>query len=183
MIDPESQRLCFAEILICGAAGMAIGAALIDPSDIPAGSEVSSVTTARYYGDRPQSVSSLPRLPLGIFVAMLSSLAPLLSDGCSGFISEHLLFFAGVIISALSTGGWLFIASGLQRGINNQRRARIEGFIADSTAPVPVRVPGLDEYFWLKTWNWANIVCFILLTVVLIRSMVLLPTASWPWNS
>lgn len=183
MIDPELQRLCWAEISIFGALGMVLGVAFGDPADSPSVSEVSSIVAARYYSNRPQPPSSLPKLPRCMFFAMLLSIAPLLRKGCPGFVSQHLLFFIGIVISVLSTGGWLLIASALRRGIDNQRRKRIEEFIADSTAPVPTPVSGLDSYFWLKIWNWANMVSFILLLTVIIRSILSLPPSNWPWNS
>jgi hypothetical protein len=183
VIDPELQRLCWAEISIFGALGMGLGIAFGDPADNPATSEVSSVVAARYYSSRPQSISSLPRLPCGMFFAMLFSIAPVLRNGCQGFAGQHMLFLIGLGLSALSTGSWLLIASALQRGISNQRRMRIDEFISDSTAPVPAPVPGLDSYSWLKIWNWMNTACFILLILALARNILLLPPSSWPWNS
>lgn len=183
MIDPQLQRLCWAEIIIFGAVGMVLGAAFGDPADNPSASEVSSTIAARYYSNRPQPASSLPKLPRCIFFAMSLSLVPLLRKECPGFISQHLLFFTGTVMSVLSTGGWLLVASILRQAIDNQRKTRINEFIADSTAPVPAPVPGLDSYSWLKIWNWTNTAYFILLLIVLAMNIFLLPPSSWPWNS
>jgi hypothetical protein len=177
MLGPQSQLLCWVEILIFGAVGMVLGAAFGDPADNPAASEVSSTVAARYYSSRPQSASSLPKLPRCMFLAMLLSLGPLLRKECPGFISQNLLFFTGVVISVLSTGGWLLVASALGQNIDNQRRTRINGFIADPTAPAPAPVPGLESYSWLKIWNWTNTGYFVLLLVVLARNILLLSPA------
>jgi hypothetical protein len=183
MILPELERLCWVEILIFGAAGSILGTVFNDPADNPAGSEVGSVVAARYYSSRPPSTSSLPRLPRAMFFATLFSIMPLLRNGCQGFASQHILFIVGVGLSALSTGSWLLIASALQSGISSERRMRIDEFVADSTAPVPAPVPGLDSYSWLKVWNWTNTTCFVLLLTAITRNMLLLPLSNWPWNS
>ncbi len=178
MLGPQSQPLCWVEILIFGAVGVVLGAAFGDPADNPAASEVSSTVAARYYSNRPQSASSLPKLPRCIFFAMLLSLGPLLKKECPGFISQNLLFFTGVVILVLSTGGWLLVASALRQTIDEQRRIRINEFIADSTAPAPAPVQGMDSYSWLKIWNWTNTAYFVLLLVVLARNILLLLPAS-----
>lgn len=178
MIGPQLQLLCWVEILIFGAVGMVLGTAFSDPADNPTTSEVSSVGVARYYGNRPRSGSSLPKLPRCIFFAMLLSLVPLLRKECPGFINQNLLFFTGTLISVLSTGSWLLVASALRQGIDNQRRTRIDEFLADSTAPAPAPVPDLDSYSWLKIWDWTNTAYFVLLLVVLVRNILVLTSAS-----
>jgi hypothetical protein len=126
---------------------------------------------------RNERPSRLPALPRGLFFSLLLVGFGVLK--CRGFFGEQPLFVAGLISCVLSSGVWLLVASGIQGSADYERARNIDAFLADSNAPVPPPVHGLDAPpRWLRMWNVVNVVVFVLLIASLVRSLVVLLPAS-----
>jgi hypothetical protein len=121
-----------------------------------------TVMAARVASARPKS--HLPAWSRGILIASLFSVIQLARSACRGFLALHLLFAAGIVACVLSTGLWLLLAASIQASVERERAARIEAFLADASALVPARVPGLESApSWFRAWNWINLAFFFLL--------------------
>jgi len=133
-------------------------------------------TAPPYPRERPRS--RLPRLPRGVFLALLFAAFPFLKGWCAGFLNQHGLFAFGFVCCVVSTTAWLLVAFLIQQTADNQRKARIEQFVSDPDSSVPAPVVGLETPpFWLRIWNWTNLALFLLLMAVIFNSLVTLPPA------
>lgn len=122
-----------------------------------------AVLAARYYSTiRPSQ--PLPTLPRGVFYSSLFITILLLRGLCPQLRS----FFWLPLVCACSSGAWLFSASNLQRLVNDERKQRIDHFIADPSSPVPEPVPDLAAPPSLKLWQRCNLGFFLLMLAGLI---------------
>jgi len=151
---PESsERLGLVAVLLLSGLGLLAG---IGAGSGPSGAYWdSSVDTARYLASRDWPKSRLPRLPRGIFLALLFSTFPLLKGWCSVFLHRHAYFILVYVVCGLSAAAWLLIAFFLQPASNQ------------NTFPV-----------WLKRWNWANVAGFLLLMAIVVNSLATLSASS-----
>jgi len=104
-------------------------------------------TWAPYAKDPPKS--RLPRLPRGVFLALLFSAYPLIKGWCSVFLSQHTLFTLVYVCCGVSTGAWLLLSA-----------------ITELDAPP----------LWLKIWSGANLAIFLLLMATALHALARLPT-------
>ena len=139
---PEtSQRLGLAAVLVLSGLGLLAG---IGTSSGPLSYWGYSVTYAQYLASRDlQKKRHLPRLPRGIFLALLFATIPFLKGWCSVFLHRHFYFIFGYVLCGISVGGWLLIALFLQT--------------ASDKDALPI---------WLKHWYWANVAGFLLLMAI-----------------
>ena len=143
------QRLCLTGILALAAMGLLAGVG----TRIGYYSESwNSVMAARAPRELPKS--RLPRLPRGLFLALLFAAFPFLAGWCPGFLTLHLLFAFGFVCCGLSTAVWLLVAFFSRN------------FSSELKSPTPL---------WLRVWNWANSALFLLLMGTLINLLVILP--------
>jgi hypothetical protein len=171
------QRECFAEILLFAGIGMLFGFGGLRLFAYATAQRIDSVEAARYYADRPEARSPSSHFPRGIFFAIVFGAIPLVKGWCPGFLGRHPLFAAGGLFCAISTAAWLIVAFLFRQSLESQRRARIEEFMADSSAAVPAPV-GLNILpLWLRVWSWGNTTVLLLLVAVLLRGVLVLPPA------
>ena len=151
---PEtSQRLGLAAVLLLSGLGLLAG---IGTSSGPLGYWGYSVTAARYLASRDlPKKSRLPRLPRGIFLALLFALVPFLKGWCSVFLQRHVYFIFVYAFCGISAAAWLLIALFLQSASEKD------------ISPV-----------WLKHWYWANVAGFLLLMAIVGSSLATLSASS-----
>jgi hypothetical protein len=145
-----SERLGLAAVLLLSGLGLLAGMGSLSSHT---GSRWMTVATARYAKDFPRS--RLPHLPRGIFLGLLFSAFPLLKGWCSAFLSDHAYFIIVYVCCGVSTGMWLLIAFLLQP--------------LSGEGKLPL---------WLKVWNRANVVAFLLLMVSVVKILAMLPAPS-----
>ena len=125
---------------------------------------LNAVMTARYYASRSllHQTPEVPTLPRSIFLSSLFLTLMFLRGVC-----PHLQLFLWLsVICTLSSGSWLFSASDFQRTVDEERRKRIEAFVADPHNVVPEPVPGLEAPPpRLKRWYELNVGLFLLVIV------------------
>jgi hypothetical protein len=141
-----SERLGLVAVLVLSGLGLLAG---IGSQTRYSGSWWFTVATARNARELPPS--RLPRLPRGIFFGLLFSAIPLLKGWCSTFLTDHAYFIVAYVCCVVSTAAWLLIVSFIQ--------------------------PSSDQDafpLWLKRWNWANVVAFLLLMASVVKSFVAL---------
>jgi len=152
--EPEtSQRLGLAAVLLLSGLGLLAG---IGTSSGPWSYWGSSVTYAQYSASRdlPKKRRS-PRVPRGIFLALLFASLPFLKGWCSVFLQRHVYFIVVYALCGISVTAWLLIALFLQSA-------------SDKNA-LPV---------WLKNWYWANVAGFLLLMATVGISLATLPVSN-----
>ena len=160
-----ADRLCLAEILLFASLGLLVG---LSSTFGTYSGRWNTVMAARVASARPYS--RLPAWPHGILGASVFSVIQLARSACRGFLALHLLFASAMVACALSTAFWLLLAASMQKSAHQERAARIEAFIADASAPVPARVPGLESAPpWFRAWNWINLAVFFLLMAQIVR--------------
>lgn len=151
---PEtSHRLGLAAVFLLSGLGLLAG---IGTSSGPVSYWGYSVTAARYLASRDlPKKSRLPRLPRGIFLALLFASVPFLKGWCSVFLQGHVYFIFVYVFCGISAAAWLLIASFLQS--------------ASDKDALPV---------WLKHWYWANGAGFLLLMAIVGSSLATLSASS-----
>src|SRR5262249_21181987 len=148
-----SQRLGLAAVLLLSGLGLLAG---IGTSSGPWNYWGSSVTYARYWASRDQAKKRrLPRLPRGVFLALLFASIPFLKGWCSVFLQRHVYFIFIYVFSGISAGAWLLIALFLES--------------ASDKNGLPV---------WLKHWYWANVAGFLFLMAIVGISLGMLSASN-----
>jgi hypothetical protein len=147
-----SERLGLVAVILLSGLGLLAG---IGTGSGPTSVWGYSATTARYLASRDLPKSRLPRLPRGIFLALLFSAFPLLKGWRFVFLHRHAYFILVYVVCGLSAAAWLLIAFFLQPASNQD------------TFPV-----------WLKRWNWTNVAGFLLLMAIVVNSLATLSAPS-----
>lgn len=154
---------CWAAVLACSGLGFLLGLPLLGVSDNGSGHyskygfEFSaSILAGRAYLPKPKP-PRLPLIPKAVLLAFAAFTVLVLLPSpklCSGFVAQHLVFSFGWLICGISTATWLMKASEFQGRAERERKAQLEEFLTESSAPVPnpVQKPPLT----LSLWNYSN---------------------------
>jgi hypothetical protein len=171
--NPDPQFGCWMVLLICQAIGVVIGVAagFTDFTGYHRYGSVNAVIEARYYSEHPPQAPSSPAIPRGMLFAILLSVYAILRNECPGFLPQHLPYFCGLVACGVSVGWWLLLDFNFAQSVKQQRKIRIDAFMADPNAPVPAQVTNPAPP-WMSTWNLLNIVLFVLLAANVVSELI-----------
>jgi hypothetical protein len=171
--DFDSERMCLVTILTLASLGLIAG--FMTWTDTR-GTRLSTVMAARYLPeDKP---SGVPRLPRGVFLSLLFALVPLIKGWCV-LLPIHNLFAAILILLCISAAAWLLAASALEGMTADERKERIEQFIASEPGNEPPVQPRVESFpTWLRWWEGINLTAYFLMMALMLYSLFALSDSS-----
>ena len=175
---------CWDVVLACSGLGFLCGLPLLGLSNNGRGHysrygfEFSaSILAGRAYSPKPEP-PHLPLLPKAVLVAFAAFTVLVLLPSpslCSGFVTQHVVFSLGWLICGISTATWLVKASEFQRQAERQKKAQLEEFLTESSAPIPT--PVQKQPLTLSLWNYSNLALFGILMAAATVSTIAIPSA------